>query len=261
MDDERFELHLDSGIATVTISRVHRHNAFDDGMIGAFVRMLDGLKKEELRAIILTGKGEETFCAGYDINCIDPNQSLDEPLPDERFEPAVLAVIDCDVPVIAAMNGAAFGGGLDLALACDFRLSCAGAKFAMTPCRLGLVYSLSGVSRFVSKLGPTVTRQLFLTGRNLAASEAYLLKIIDEIVEEENLSTRARELAEDIARLAPLAVKGTRRTIQYLERNASVARTVPTELVQLREAAFSSEDLRRSLEGFKNQSSVRFRGE
>ncbi len=261
MDDERFETRLDSGIATVAINRAHRHNAFDDAMIGSFVRLLNGLKEEELRAVILTGKGRETFCAGYDINCIDPHQSLDEPLPDERFEPAVFAVIDCDAPVIAAMNGAAFGGGLDLALACDFRLSCAGAKFAMTPCRLGLVYSLSGVSRFVTKLGPQVTRQLFLTGRTIAAPEAHLLNIIDEIVEDEQLPTRARELADEITRLAPLAVKGTRRTIQYLERSASLALDVPAELVQLRKKAFSSEDLQRALVGFKTQSTVRFRGE
>ncbi|MCP4680669.1 MAG: enoyl-CoA hydratase/isomerase family protein [Deltaproteobacteria bacterium] len=237
-------------LATVTINRPQRRNAFDDQMIDSFAEILNSVSSQNPRAVILTGTGDSCFSAGYDITCIDTNQSLKEPLPDIRFEKTILAIERCKVPVIAAMNGDAYGGGLDLALSCDFRIAREAIKVAMTPCRLGLVYSASGIARFICKVGSNTTRKLFLTGRGIEATEAMNLGIIDEIVSKESLLEHSQKLASDIALGAPKAVLGTRRTIQYVEQNQGLENSNNEELTGLRNSAFRSRELESRIRGF-----------
>ncbi len=260
LGDKRIGVEIEQEVATVTLRREDRHNAFDDEMIGSFVRALERLGQSEPRAVVLVGAGERSFCSGYDINGIDPDQSLENPLPDDRFEKAVLAVTQFDAPVVAALNGSAFGGGLDLALACDFRVGHPDVEVAMTPCRLGLVYSVTGISRFVRRLGSQTTRRLFLTGRPLGAEEARRLFIIDEIVDPAEVLLHSQKLARSIANLAPLAVRGTRRTIQFVENTMFDCPDIPAELGQRRLDAFTSDDLRLGLQSFRDQRKPLFGG-
>ena len=253
----RINTAIENQIATVTIHRPEQRNAFDDEMLRAMERAFDDLAAHPLRATILTGAGDICFCAGYDINCIDPEQSLDIPLPDVRFERIIHAVARSQVPVIAAMNGDAYGGGLDLALACDFRIARPAIKVGMTPVRLGLVYSDAGISRFLTKLGASTTRILFLTGRPLDATEALRLGIIDEIAASDDLLARALDWAHQMARGAPLAVAGTRRTIQYLEQSSPLSPDQQAELDQLRRDAFLSPELSRRLLSFRAKTKKR----
>jgi enoyl-CoA hydratase len=253
MKTSRIRLAEKNHIATITLSRPDRRNAFDDEMLTEFVQVFDDLATKNLRTVILTGAENASFSAGYDITCIDPNQPLDQPLPDMRFEKIIRAVNRCEVPVIAAMNGDAYGGGLDLALACDFRIASSGIKVGMTPVRLGLVYCASGLARFIARLGPGTARRLFLPGNPLQAEEAHRLGIIDEIVDPTMLMTSAVKLATDIAAGAPLAILGTRKTIQYLEQSLALRDEQKAELDELRSAAFSSHELHTRLEHFHSK--------
>jgi len=249
-----------SDIAVVRMSRPERRNAFDDAMIAEFVETLDRIGRTRPRVLVLTGEGPDSFSAGYDIGCMDPDQPSDRPLPDERFEPAVLAVERFPSPVVAAMNGDAFGGGLDLALACDFRIARRGIRVAMTPCRLGLVYAASGLKRFLGKLGGQTARRLFLTGERIRDDEALRLSIVDELVEAGDLMGRSMDLARTISENAPLAVSGMRRAIQGIEKGRIRDEKFLDELRELRRAAFASQDLREGLLAFNERRNPKFQG-
>ena len=252
-----------SDVGILTIDRALKRNALNDTLIEEFVQKMDEVAKTPARAIVITGAGDASFCAGYDIDCIDPSNQGLLPLPDVRFERVIEAVGQAACPVIASINGNAFGGGLDLALACDFRLAREGAAFAMTPCKIGLIYSPGGVSRFLCKLGPSVTRRLLLTATPVDAQEALNCGIIDSIVPAGEIMNSALDLANKIAANAPLAVNGTRKVIQAVEqyRTADLDPKIARELESLRNEAFNSADLKEALCAFKEKGKPAFRGE
>ena len=204
-------------VATITIRRDKRRNALDDRAIRILSEKLRELSTPpgRTRAAVLAGGGDGPFCAGYDISGIDPDQPGDLPLPDERFSALVREVERAAFPVVAALTGDAFGGGLDLALACDYRVARSDIRMAMTPCRLGLVYSQEGLGRFLRKIGGLLTRRLFLTAAPNDAAEALGLGLVDELAE--NPVTRATEVARTMAENAPLAVAGTKALIARVE--------------------------------------------
>jgi len=259
--DGRILVEVAGHVATVTIDRPDRKNAFDDPMIAAFAIALDRLGGSGARAVVVTGAGDAAFCAGYDIGCIDPDQPEELPHPDERFERVVTAVRELPCPVVCAMGGDAFGGGMDLALSCDLLLASPAARMAMTPCRLGLVYSASGLTRFISRVGAHLTRRVFLTGAPIDAAEAHRLGIVDELVEREGLNARAMELALVIARNAPLSVSGIRRAIRASEAAVAMDPAAAARRRSDRLAALRSADLREALAAFAARREPVFRSE
>ena len=247
------ELQVIDKVARLTIARPAKRNSFDDRLIDIFVKTIRRLIRQDIHVVVLTGAGSDSFCAGYDITCIDPDQSLDEPFPDVRFERIIDAVRQISVPVIAVLNGDAYGGGLDLALACDFRVARRGIRAAMTPCRLGLVYSASGMARFVTRLGGQVTRRLFLTARPFNDEQLVTHGIVDELVEEVELTVCVSQLVKSVTANAPLAVSGTKYTIDQVEKGLAATPDVIKTMEFHRRTAFSSPELRRRLDAFKKK--------
>lgn len=254
-------LDVRDGIALITVAREKHRNALDDDAVEELSNVFRGLgRRHGLRAAVLTGAGDRSFCAGYDLSAIDPDQPVDRPLPDERFARTTQAVLASPVPVVAALQGGAWGGGLDLALACDFRVAHPDAKVAMTPCRLGLVYRWQGLQRFAARIGVQATRRLFLLAEPIPASEALRLGIVDAL----DPQPRARALAwaGAIAGNAPLAVAGVRSTLAALEVDPSLGE--PHTLARLEEqrrGAFASADLRRGLEAALHRATPAFEGD
>ncbi len=246
-------MQISEDVGHITIVRPAKRNAFNNRLIDIFVETADYISQQDIRAVVLTGDGGDSFCAGYDITCIDPDQSLDDPLPDLRFERVIDALKKIPVPIIAALNGDAYGGGLDLALACDFRVARKGICVAMPPCRLGLVYSASGISRFISKLGCQTTRRLFLTARTFSDEQSITCGIVDELVEETELEDRVLQLAKAVTANAPLAVLGTKYTIDQIENGSATTPDVIQEMERHRRTAFSAPELRRRLDVFKRK--------
>ena len=248
----RFQEVIDD-VGVLTLDRVDKRNAFHDEMIEEFIREIDQLAQEPPRVLILRGAGDRSFSAGYDLACVDPDQSPEDPLPDERFERVVLALMGFPSPVIAVLNGSAYGGGLDLALACDFRIAVDSdyLSFAMPPCRLGLVYSAAGIKRFLEKLGGQTTRRLFLTGAPIPGPEAVRLGIVDFLVPEEELMDRALAIGREILKCSELAVAGTRRTIQHVEKGPEGSQDRDQQLDQFRIDALKSKHLRDFVAAFQ----------
>ena len=165
--------------------------------------------------MIITGTGR-AFSAGYDIGAIR-DQSFEqdaEALVAHPFHAAMEAVSAHRYPVLAAINGHCLGGGLELAVRCDMRICAAGAKLGMPPAKLGLIYSHTGLERFIDVVGVAYTRELFLTGANLDAERAERIGLVNWTVADDELESAAVERAAEIAAGAPLSIAGNKLAIE-----------------------------------------------
>ncbi len=190
--------------------------------------------------MVITGQ-ERIFSAGYDIGDLPDSVFADEAekLVAHPFAAAIDAIEAYPYPTLAALNGHTIGGGLELALSCDLRIAARPIKLGMPPAKLGLVYSHTGIRKFIDAIGAPRTRELFLLGRNIDAAEAREWGLVNSIHEPEELADAALALAQDLAGNAPLAQRGNKRVIRaVLEAQASLAPEVEQELIELRRACF-----------------------
>ena len=260
------ELLIDApldGVLRLTISNQAKRNALDhailDGIASA-VREADG--DGTTRAIVLTG-AHGMFSSGYDIGDIpeDVFAAEAEKLVAHPFTSAIDALDATDVPTIAALPGHTIGGGLELALACDLRVARDGIQLGMPPAKLGLVYSHTGLRRFLHAIGEPRTRQLFLLGRNISAREAQAWGLVHEIAGAEDLEGFALDWAAELAANAPLSVRGNKRVLRaLLAAEATLDPAVEAELIALRKACFSSEDLAEGVRAFAEKRPARWQG-
>jgi enoyl-CoA hydratase/carnithine racemase len=233
----------------MTISNPGKRGALDRPILDALAHQLPRLNA---RCVIITGEGR-AFSAGYDIGDLPDAELAQEAdkLVAHPFEAALCTVEDHRFPTIAALNGLAIGGGLELALACDLRIASSTVSLAMPPAKLGLVYSHTGIARFLEIVGAARTRELFLLGRRIDAQTAYDWGLVNQLVAPELIEQKTLELAREIAAGAPLALAGNKRVI------SAVARTrrrldpgLERELLALRAEALGSEDFREGVRAF-----------
>lgn len=249
-------------VARLTISNPDKRNALDHEILDAITATLPKLDRGiDFRCLVITG-ADPVFSAGYDIGSI-PAESFErdaEALVAHPF-PAALAALDAfPWPTIAALNGHCLGGGLELALACDLRIAASTAKLGMPPAKLGLIYGHTGIRRFIETIGAPRTRELFFTGRNLEASEALSIGLVNAVVESDRVEAASLEMAAGIASNAPLSMRGNKKTIETLLANPTLSEEQERELVELRESCFSSEDFLEGITAFGEKRKPRWTG-
>jgi len=216
----------------------------------------------DARCLVLTG-ADEMFSAGYDIGDIpeDVFAVEAEKLVAHPFTAAIEALDACDLPTVAALPGHTIGGGLELALSCDLRVAQEDIKLGMPPAKLGLVYSHTGLRKFIDAIGVPRTRELFLLGRSVDARTALEWGLVNRVVAEAELEARALELAEELAANAPLSVRGNKKVIRELLRaEGELDPDVERELIALREACFRSDDMREGVRAFGEKRPARWTG-
>jgi enoyl-CoA hydratase/carnithine racemase len=244
--------HPAEAVARLTISRPEARNALDHDVLGAIAEAMPTLDNGiETRCVILTGAGK-AFSAGYDIAGI-PDESFErdaEALVAHPFTAALEAVAGHPWPVVAAINGHALGGGLELALTADLRICARGAKLGMPPAKLGLIYGHTGLQRFIDTIGVPRTKELFLTGRNLDAERAERIDLVHEVVDDGEVEAVSLELAAEIAANAPLSMKGNKHAIDTINSYPRLTEEQERELIELRESCFASEDFREGIKAF-----------
>ena len=161
--------------------------------------------------------------------------------------------------MLGELNGHAIGGGLELALTCDIRVAASGIKLGMPPAKLGLIYSHTGLAKFIDVCGVANTAQLFYVGANVDAERGREMGLVNEVVEPDELEDRVLELAGEIAGNAPLSLAGNKRVIRTLR-----ARPLPPDvegaLIELRESCFRSEDFREGVRAFAEKRAPRWQG-
>jgi enoyl-CoA hydratase/carnithine racemase len=247
------------GVTRLTISNPGKRGALDHAILDAFATTLPSL---DARCLMITGEGT-TFSAGYDIGDLRGEVFADdaEKLVAHPFAAALDAVEAYPYPTLAALNGHAIGGGLELALACDLRIAGTTIAFRMPPAKLGLVYSHTGIRKFIEIVGAARTRELFLVGRRIDARTARAWGLVNAVAEPGKLAEEALEWASEIAANAPLAQAGNKRVINaVLEARGALAPEVERELIALRRACFSSEDFREGVRAFAEKRPPRWQG-
>jgi enoyl-CoA hydratase len=211
-------LEVSGGIATITLARPEKLNALDDVMVELLGRYADAIDSDRsVRAVILTGEGK-AFCTGGDIAAWGGLSPLDMGQGWVRSGHRVFdKLARMKPPVIAALNGHALGGGLELAIAADIRICEAQAKIGLPECGLGMIPGWSGTQRLVRRLGSSVARRLALTGEVFTAETALSLAVVDQVVDMGTALTQARVVAERILTRGPVATLVAKQLINAAE--------------------------------------------
>lgn len=208
--------------------------------------------------MLLTGAAG-MLSSGYDIAGLSARAA--ERLVAHPFATALEALDAFERPVVAACGGHAIGGGLELALACDLRVAAEDARLGMPPAKLGLVYSHTGLRRFIDAIGAPRTRELFLLGRPIDAWTALRWGLVNRVVDAGEVEDAALELAVELAANAPLSLTGNKRAIRaMLDARWRADPSLEAELIALREACFRSEDFAEGLRAFAEKRPPRWRG-
>jgi len=247
------------GLARLAIANPEKRGALDHEMLDALAQAVRGL---DARCLLLTGTGS-MFSAGYDLGNLEGAnfEEQAEALVAHPFHAALEALEAYEYPVVAALNGHAIGGGLELALTADIRLAAAGIKVGMPPAKLGLIYSHTGLRKFIEVCGVANTSELFFSGRNVDAARGLAMGLVNQVLDPDELSDAALSLAGEIAANAPLSLAGNKRAIATLRRHVyELPPDVERELVELRESCFRSEDFREGVRAFGEKRAPRWQG-
>jgi enoyl-CoA hydratase len=213
---ETLKIELDDRILTVTLDRPRVLNALNSRMgldvIDVWSRV--AASADEVRVVILTGAGERAFCAGGDFKERNGMSDAEWRAQHDIFERAFGAILESPAPVIAAVNGHAFGGGLEMTLAADFAYGVASARFALTEVTIGIMPGGGGTQTLPRAVGGRRAKELILTGRAFSAAEALEWGVLNRVCEPGDLMPAARETAAAIARNAPLSVRQAKKSIE-----------------------------------------------
>jgi enoyl-CoA hydratase/carnithine racemase len=256
--------HPAEGVVRLTISNPEKRNALDHPILDAITATLARLAKGDpgARCVIVTG-AHGMFSAGYDIGEI-PDEEFEEraeALVAHPFTEAIDALEAFPYPTLASLPGHTIGGGLELSLACDLRVAQEGIKLGMPPAKLGLVYSHTGLRRFIDAIGAARTRELFLLGSYIDAGTALEWGLVTRVAAAERLEPVTLELAAELAGNAPLSQTGNKRVIAaLLAAEGDLEPEVEQELIELRRASFASEDMREGMRAFAERRPARWRG-
>ena len=237
------------GVVRLRIANPERRGALDHEILDTLAETVAGL---DARCLVLTGTGP-VFSAGYDLGNLEGREFEEsaEKLVAHPFHAALEALEAFPFPVIGQINGHAIGGGLELALTCDIRLAAEGVRVGMPPAKLGLIYSHTGLRKFLDVCGPAVTAELFYVGRNVDAERALAVGLLNHVVADDELEELTVGMAGEIAANAPLSLSGNKRILRELRHHAAaLPEDVGRDLVDLRESCFRTEDFREGVRAF-----------
>jgi enoyl-CoA hydratase/carnithine racemase len=257
MDDDRILLDIDGAIATITLNRPEKLNAIEPSMLAQLDAIAGEIdQRDDLRVVLLTGAGTRAFSVGADINAWSALQPLDMWRRWVREGHRVFArLAHLRQPLIAAIGGYAFGGGLELALAADIRLAAAEAEFALPEVTIATIPGWTGTRRLPALIGMGRAKQLIFSGARIDAATAERWGLVSEIVPRAELMARARSLAETIAANAPISVQIAKQAIDGATDPAGVALEALAGAL-----AASTDDAREGLASFRERRSARFTG-
>jgi enoyl-CoA hydratase/carnithine racemase len=236
-------------VVRIQISNPEKRGALDHEILDTLASTMRDL---DARCVIITGEGP-VFSAGYDIGNLEGADFSDnaEKLVAHPFTEAIEAIERYRYPVIAAINGHAIGGGLELAVSCDMRIAARGVKLGMPPAKLGLIYSHTGLKKFIETCGVPNTNELFFVGRNVDADRALQMGLVNQVVERGGLDETALRIAREIGANAPLSLAGNKTVIRALrEHPGKLPEQLEARLVELRESCFRTDDFREGVQAF-----------
>jgi enoyl-CoA hydratase/carnithine racemase len=248
---------VEAGIAEVTLNRPERYNALGSRIVGELGEALEEIEASgEVRAMVLTGAGEKAFCSGVDLKERAEMDAGARWSHNRVLNAFAERLARLQVPTIAALNGLAFGGGLEITLACDFRIAAEGALFALPEVGIGIVPGAGGTQRLPRLVGPTKAKELILTGRRIDTAAALAMGLISRVVPVGSLMEEARSLAQEIAANSPLALAYAKAAVD-LASETTIEQGLRYETAAIR-ATLSSEDYKIGLAAFAEKQMPEF---
>ncbi len=256
---ETIQLERRGRIAIVTLNRPEKLNALSRETIAALSSAFETLVDDaELRAIIVTGAGDRAFCAGTDISELIGVPPAEARAVATRGQQLCDQIEHSSVPVIAAINGLAAGGGCELALACHLRIAAQSARFSLPETKLGIIPGYGGTQRLTRELGRARALELMITAGSINAAQALQLRLLNRIVPANELLAAAEKLAQEIAALAPLAIRAA---LQAVVRGSELPSEKGFELeAELFAGLFATEDMREGTQAFLQKRKPVFQG-
>ena len=256
---ETLQFVAEHGIGVLTLNRPERLNAVNTAMANELEALARQLRDEHaLRALIVTGAGR-VFCAGADIAALETLQGADAPYRFlEGLQLAFNAIEALPMPTIAAVHGLAFGGGCELALACDFRLLSAEARLGVPEIKLGLLPGAGGTQRLARLLPAAIAKQMIYFGEPLAAERALSLGLINAVVTSGEVLQEAHAWAERLAGLPPLALRSAKLLVHGATFNGLV-NGIEAER-QAVSYLFQTQDAREGIQAFLDKRAPSFQG-
>lgn len=246
-------------VATVTISRLEAMNSLNPSVLKSLRQMCEWAEGEsDVKALVLTGAGEKAFVAGADIKQFEAMTS-EQATEFSRFgQELFLGIERMSVPVIAAVNGFALGGGLELALACDFIYASETARFALPECTLGLIPGFGGTVRLPRRIGAAMAKEITLTGSMISAQQALQMGLVNRVLPQAELLRECIKTANVLAERAPLALERIKKSIHY---GASLSDVAANELeAELFSELFATQDQREGQRAFVEKRKPVFKG-
>lgn len=250
---------VDAQVATIVLSNEQRMNAMSLSMWDGLADLLHALQEDpEVRVVVLRGAGERAFVSGADISEFDSQRSDPAGIAnyDRAVDVAQTALANFPKPVIAAIGGVCYGGGLGIALACDIRYGAPGARFRMPAARLGLGYAMAGVQRMVDVVGASNASELFYTARVYSADEALRMGLLNAVAQD--VFAHAQAAAALIAANAPLTIAAAKLALQAVR--SGRAEAAGPEVARAVHACFQSQDYAEGRRAFAEKRPPQFSG-
>ncbi len=248
-----------NNICTLTINRPKQFNALNEYVLKELDKNIQNIKSnKQCRAVILTGAGNESFIAGADIKSMNQMDNKSARIFSNLGQELTLKIENLYIPVIGAVNGYALGGGCEFALACHIRYASENAIFGQPEVSLGLMAGFGGTQRLPRIVGKGRGLELLLSGKNIKASEALSIGLVNKVFKSEELIPAAEKLASIISKNAPLAIAGTIKAVNEgldMELNDGLDKE-KSEFSKL----FDSSDSSEGMSAFINKRSPKFLG-
>ena len=210
---EFINYEVDSAVAVLTINRPKALNALNSAVLDELNAALDAIDLNEVRALIITGAGEKSFVAGADIGAMSTLTKAEGEAFGKKGNGVFRKIETLPIPVIAAVNGFALGGGCEISLACDIRICSENAVFGQPEVGLGITPGFGGTQRLARTVGVGMAKQMIYTARNIKAPEALRIGLVNAVYPIEELLVAAKKMASMIASNAPIAVRNCKKAI------------------------------------------------
>lgn len=246
-------------IGLIRLNRPEKLNALSRGMLEELSDAFKQLETQsDLRAVILTGSGQSAFCSGTDIAELAELDESGARAASERGQAVCHQIENFSVPVMAAINGLAAGGGCELALACHLRIASTNAQFTLPETKLGIIPGYGGTQRLPREIGYSRALEVMLTGKALSAEEGYELGLVNQVTKPADVLSAAESLARDISKMAPLAVRACLKAVtRGLELPFQEGLALEVELFA---SLFGTDDVREGTSAFLEKRTPVFKG-
>lgn len=258
MNYQYLKLAENGAVCTVAISAPQSLNALNSTILGELEDFVDHLDCNKYRCLIVTGDGEKSFVAGADIKEMADLDAAQGQTFGAKGARVFRKIETLPIPVIAAVNGFALGGGCELAMACDIRICSSNARFGQPEVGLGIIPGFSGTVRMARLVGMGIAKELIFSGRTMKADEALRIGLVNAVYEPAELMDKAREIAERIAANAPIAVRYAKQCINN-EYDMPADEAIAYESKMFGQC-FATEDQKNGMQAFINKGKCEFQG-